>query len=261
MQIGRKHHLLSGTQPRLPDQRIQIAIAVVRRPDLNVDCILPCSGYRLHWPVVDGVEDHTGGGIFRSNCLRCPVDQLRKRIGQLDRAPLRIPDLLGEAVGVHMDPGKAKGDGLSEFLQNMLRPAAIRRDVHIIEPPGEGHRLPVHGIHGPFRVLCKQLLCSGIDSAVGNGPDPGSLAGGDLRADRGKVGFPAHGIEIPLLRRQQHVVAVHPVIKLNHIQVHFPEKFLILFFLFIFLRKTAKKSISWSFCPAIHNIKCRVTAP
>ena len=39
------------------------------------------------------------------------------------------------------------------------------------------------------------------------------------------------------------------------------EKFLILFFLFIFLRKTAKKSISWSFCPAIHNIKCRVTAP
>ena len=223
MQVGCEHHLLSGAQPRLTDQRIQIVIAVVRRPDLNVDCVLRCSGYRLHRPVVDGVEDHACGRVFLPNCLRRPVDQLRKRVGQLDRTPLRVPDLFWKAVGVHMDPGKAKGDGLSEFCQNMLRPAAAWRDVHVIEPPGKGHRLPVHGIHGPFRVLCKQLLCSGIDSAVGNGPDPGSLAGGDLRADRCKVGFPAHGIEIPLLRRQQHVVAVHPVIKLYGVKMQPPE--------------------------------------
>ena len=223
MQIGRKHHLLSGAQPRFTDQRIQIVIAVVRRPDLNVDCVLLCSGYRLHRPVVDGVENHACGRVFLPNCLRRPVDQLRKRVGQLDRTPLRVPDLLWKAVGVHMDPGKAKGDGLSEFCQNMLRPAAAWRDVHVIEPPGKGHRLPVHGIHGPFRVLCKQLLCSGIDSAVGNGPNSGGLAGGDLRANRGKVGFPAHGIEIPLLRRQQHVVAVHPVIKLYGVKMQPPE--------------------------------------
>ena len=73
--------------------------------------------------------------------------------------------------------------------------------------------------------------------------------------------FSSHDICINITLRIKLIMAVHPVIKLNHIQVHFPEKFLILFFLFIFLRKTAKKSISWSFCPAIHNIKCRVTAP
>ena len=58
LQVGSQHHLLAGAQARLPDEGIQILIAVIGRPDLNVNGVLLCLCHSHHRPVVHGVEDH-----------------------------------------------------------------------------------------------------------------------------------------------------------------------------------------------------------
>ena len=101
----------------------------------------------------------------------------------------------------------------------MCRPAAGGGDVHIVEPPGKRHRLSVHGVHAPFRMRLKGVLCRGIDRAVGQRPDAAGLAGFYLPCDDAQIRWAPHRIVVPFTRRQKPVVPVHPVVKLHCIEM------------------------------------------
>ena len=191
----------------------------MRRPDLDIHRVLLRPGNRFRRPVVDGVEDHAAVGRFLADGLCRSMDQAREFVCQLHGSPLRVPDALGKTVGIHMNAGKAELNGAAEFLNDMLRPAAGGGDVHIVEPPGKRHRLGVHGVHAPFRMRLKGVLCRGIDRAVGQRPDAAGLAGFYLPCDDAQIRWAPHRIVVPFTRRKKPVVPVHPVVKLHRIEM------------------------------------------
>lgn len=223
LQIGRQYHRLAGAAPGLSDEGVQVPVAVVGGPDLNVYGVLGRLGHGLHGPVVYGVEDDTALRVLPADNGRRPVNERWDFLRQVHGPVLAVPDLLGEAVGVHVDAGKAESNGLAVFLQNMVRPAAAPGDVHVIQPPGKGHGLAVQGVHPPFRVGLEPLFGGGIDGPVGNGPDTAGLADGYFFPDDAQIHFPAQRVPEPVRRRKQGVVTVHPVVELYGVEVQVPE--------------------------------------
>ena len=172
-----------GQQPRFPNQAVKVKIGIVGRPDLDVHRVLCRRGDGFRRPVIDGVEDHAAVGRFLAGGLRRRIDQARELFRQLHGAVLRVPDPLGKAVGIHVDAGKAEAHGTAEFLHNMLRPAAGGRHIHIVQPPGKGHRLTAHRVHSPRWVRCKGVLCCRVNRAVGQRADAAGFAVFDLLRD------------------------------------------------------------------------------
>lgn len=123
-----------------------------------------------------------------------------------------------------MDAGKLHLlQRLPIFPDEMVPPGRPGLDVHDVEHVDKHEGLLRGVIERPIRVLFKEFPAGGIDSAVGDGAHAQFLRLPDFSQNGGAGDFFSHHVPVVFAVGHEGIVTVGPVVKLDHVDVAFPQ--------------------------------------
>ena len=132
----------------------------------------------------------------------------------------------GESIGVHVDAGKSHhADCILVFLEKMLSPGRVRRNIHDVEHINKYKRFLTGIVKRPCRMLFKKWLTGGVYSTVCCWVHPQRFCLCNFCFNCTAGDFLAHHIMVILLRSHKRIVAVRPVIELYQIDMAFQQPF------------------------------------